>query len=60
MDLKTRIVNSLRSATSDKEGMNRQILKWHKSFKEVEKVLNRKKESKGEKAYGDEIYNGKF
>ena len=41
VDLKTKLVNSLRSATSDKEGMNRQLLKLHKSFKEVEKVLNR-------------------
>ncbi|MCI9104459.1 MAG: hypothetical protein HFG56_12485 [Lachnospiraceae bacterium] len=43
MDLKTRLVNNLRSATSDKEGMNRQILKLHKHFKEVEKALNRGK-----------------
>lgn len=43
MDLKTKMVKSLRSATSDKESMNRQILKLHKSFKEVEKVLNRGK-----------------
>lgn len=41
MDLKTKITRSLRSATSDKEAMNRQILKWHKGLKEVEKVLNR-------------------
>ena len=41
MDLKTKLVNNLRSATSDKEGMNRKILKLHKRFKEVEKVLNR-------------------
>ena len=33
----------MRSATSNKEGMNRQILKWHKSFKEVEKAVNRTK-----------------
>ena len=35
VDWKTKLVNSMRSATSNKEGMNRQILKWHKSFKEV-------------------------
>lgn len=43
MDLKTRIVRSLRSSTSDKEDLNRKILKWHKCFKEVEKVVNRGK-----------------
>ena len=41
MDFKTKITRSLRSSTSDKESMNRKILKWHKSMKEVEKVLNR-------------------
>lgn len=46
VDWKTKLVNSLRSATSDKEGMNRQILKWHKSFKEVEKTVNRQKGKK--------------
>ena len=45
MDPKTKITRSLRSSTSDKEAMNRQILKWHKSFKEVEKVLNRGRSS---------------
>lgn len=45
MDFKTKITRSLRSSTSDKESMNRQILKWHKSLKEVEKVLNRGKGS---------------
>lgn len=45
MDLKTRLVNNLRSATSDKEAMNRQILKLRKRFKEVEKVLNQNKKS---------------
>jgi hypothetical protein len=43
VDWKTKLVNSMRSATSNKEGMNRQILKWHKSFKEVEKAVNRTK-----------------
>jgi hypothetical protein len=43
VDWKTKFVNNLRSATSDKEGMNRQILKLRKSFKEVEKVLSRGK-----------------
>jgi hypothetical protein len=43
LDLKTKLVNNLRSATSDKESMNRQILKLRKSFKEAEKVLNRSK-----------------
>lgn len=41
----TKITRSLRSSTSDKESMNRQILKWHKSLKEVEKMLNRGKSS---------------
>lgn len=43
MDLKTKITRSLRSSTSDKEDWNRKILKWHKSFKEVEKTINRGK-----------------
>ena len=41
MDLKTRITRSLRSSTSDKEALNRQVLKWYKNLKEVEKTLNR-------------------
>ena len=41
MDLKTKITRSLRSSTSDKEALNRQVLKWHKNLKEVEKTLNR-------------------
>lgn len=43
MDWKTKISRSLRSSTSDKEAMNQQILKWNKSFKEVEKAINRGK-----------------
>ncbi len=43
MDWKTKITRSLRSSTSDKEEWNRKILKWHKSFKEVEKAINRGK-----------------
>ncbi|MGL5434697.1 MAG: hypothetical protein ACRDBO_04750 [Lachnospiraceae bacterium] len=46
MDWKTKVTNSMRSAASDKESLNRQVVKWNKSFKEVEKILNR---SKGEK-----------
>lgn len=46
MDLKTKITRSLRSATSDKEELNRRILKWHKSFKEVEKTIGRGKGKK--------------
>ncbi len=46
MDFKTKITQNLRSSTSDKEALNRQILKWHKSLKEVEKIINRKKSSK--------------
>ncbi len=34
----------MRSATSDKETLNRQILKWSKALKEAEQVLNRRKE----------------
>ncbi|MDO4268569.1 MAG: hypothetical protein Q4C73_08840 [Eubacteriales bacterium] len=40
MDLKAKLTRSLRSSTSDKEALNRQILKWNRSFKEVEQVLN--------------------
>ncbi len=43
VDWKTKLVKSMRSATSDKEDLNRRILKWHKSFKEVQKVLERGK-----------------
>lgn len=43
MDLKTKLTRSLRSSTSDKEALNRKILKWHKCFKEVEKTLNKGK-----------------
>lgn len=38
--MKTRITRSLRSATSDKEDLNRKILKWRKSFREVERTVN--------------------
>ncbi len=41
MGLKDKITKNLRSSTSDKEALNRQILKWHKCFKEVEKILNK-------------------
>lgn len=43
MDWKTKVTKSLRSTTSDKEAMNRQILKWNKGLKEVEKTINRGK-----------------
>ncbi len=43
MDLKTKITRSMRSATSDKEALNRRILKWNKGLKEVEKVISRGK-----------------
>ncbi|MCI8866371.1 MAG: hypothetical protein HFG60_14135 [Lachnospiraceae bacterium] len=43
MDFKTKITQNLRSSTSDKEALNRQILKWHKSLKEVEKIINKAK-----------------
>lgn len=33
----------MRSATSDKESLNRQILKWNKGLKEVERIINRGK-----------------
>lgn len=48
MDFKTKITRSLRSSTSDQEELNRKILRWHKCFKEVEKVLNRGRKRKGE------------
>ena len=41
MDFKTKITQNLRSSTSDKEALNRQILKWHKSLKEVEKIADK-------------------
>ncbi|MCD8123081.1 MAG: hypothetical protein LUE65_12785 [Clostridiales bacterium] len=41
MDPKVRIIRSLRSATSDQELLNRRILRLRKSFREVEKQLNR-------------------
>lgn len=41
MDWKTKMIKNLRSATSDKEEMNRQILRWCKCFREVEKIINR-------------------
>lgn len=40
MDFKTKVTRRMRSATSDKETLNRQILKWNKGLKEVEKILN--------------------
>jgi len=43
MDWKTKLTKRLRSSTSDKEAMNRQILKWSKGFREVEKAINRGK-----------------
>lgn len=46
MGMKGKITKSLRSATSDKEDLNRQVLKLHKCFKEVEKELSRGKKSK--------------
>lgn len=45
MDFKTKITRSLRSSTSDKTSMDQQILKLHKNLKEVEKVLNRGRNS---------------
>ncbi|WP_154106737.1 MULTISPECIES: hypothetical protein [unclassified Clostridium] len=41
MSIKKKLVRCLRSATCDKEALNRRILKWRKCFKEVEKELNR-------------------
>ncbi|MDD3253575.1 MAG: hypothetical protein PHV18_13580 [Lachnospiraceae bacterium] len=43
MDWKTRLTCTLRSATSDKEDLNRRILRWNKSFCEVKKILNQGK-----------------
>ena len=43
MGLKTKVTRSMRSATSDKEMLNRQILKWNKGLKEVEQIINRGK-----------------
>lgn len=40
MGWKDKMTRNLRSATSDKESWNRKIMKWHKSFKEVEKLIN--------------------
>lgn len=48
MDWKTKITNNLRSASSDKEALNRKIVKWHKSLKEAERVLNRGRGGKKE------------
>lgn len=49
MDWKAKLIRMLRSATSDKEELNRRILRWNKSFREVEKVLNQgRRPKKGE------------
>ena len=40
MGLKHKLICRLRCANSDKEGLNRLILKWCRCFKEVEKAVN--------------------
>lgn len=44
MDLKAKLARSLRSATSDKETLNRQFLRLRSRFKEVEEALSHPKE----------------
>ena len=41
MDWKPTLTRTMRSATSDKEDLNRRILQWHRRLKEVEKAINR-------------------
>lgn len=41
MGIRCKVTRCLRSATSDKEALNRLLLRWHRCFKEVEKELNR-------------------
>lgn len=43
MSLKSRMISRLRCMNSDKEGLNRLILKWCRCFKEAEKALNCRK-----------------
>lgn len=43
MGLGEQITRKLSSSASDKTELNRQILKWKKSFDEVDKFLNRGK-----------------
>ena len=37
MDWKTTLTRTMRSATSDKEDLNRRILQWHRRLKEDRK-----------------------
>ncbi len=46
MNPKIRMIRSLRSVTSDQELLNRRILRLRKSFREVEKQLNRGRKQK--------------
>jgi len=43
MGCKDKLIKKLGMAVSDKEELNRQILRLHKCMKEVEKNLNRSK-----------------
>ena len=46
MDFKTSLKRKLSMAVSDKTVLNRNILVWNKSLREVEKVLSRSKQAK--------------
>jgi len=46
MDWKKKLTHSLQSAASDKDSLNRNVVRWNKSLKEAEKILNR---GRGEK-----------
>lgn len=43
MDIRSKVTKKLAQATADKTELNRQVLRWKKSFGEVEKVINGQK-----------------
>lgn len=48
MDMKDKITKKLWQATSDKTELNRQVLRWKRSFDEVGKLLEKGKKKKGD------------
>lgn len=46
MNFKTSLKRKLSMAVNDKTALNRNILVWNKSLREVEKVLSRSKQAK--------------
>lgn len=53
MSMKQKVMKHLQSCTCDKTELDRKILKWCKSFREVEKVLCRGKKNNDMVRKGD-------